>query len=429
MTDPVRRRRPIHRRHPVALAVTVLVALGWLVGPSALATPDGGVPGASLQVGWGYLLMAPVANVLDALSVLTLGQHYAVLGTLIAAFAAWRVLRRRRPPGWPRRIAVELGVAVLSLLGLAAFYGYGMVGPRPMAALVPDDPADVVVDVHSHTAASHDAREGFGAEDNRDWHAGAGFDAVYVSDHRTWEGWREGTAGNPGRAGQGTTLLPALEILWQGKYANALGSPERYRPAVEGNHLRADSMYALLDRGAPRPTLVLTIPEQLDSVRPATADSIGFVAIEVSDASPRGLAQSRRDRPLILRMVDSLDLAPVAASNNHGWGRTAAAWTLMRLPGWRDLTPAELGAAIEDRLHDARAGASRVVERRVPYFGESVPALTVTAPAVIWQLFGGIGPGERLSWLLWAWALALALPRVTQLLALRSVAPDSPYVP
>ncbi|MDX1674072.1 MAG: hypothetical protein R3314_04635 [Longimicrobiales bacterium] len=410
--EPDGARLPLHRRHPVALTVTALVVLGGLLGPAALSTPTGGVPEASLRVGWGYLAMAPVAGVLDALSVLTLGQHYAFLGTLILVYAGWRVLRRRTRGGWLRRTGIEIAVAVASLLGLAAFYGYGMVGPRPMAELVPHHPDDVVVDVHSHTDASHDAREGFGPEDNRAWHAAAGFDAVYVSDHRNWQGWRAAVPGNPARAGDGTSLLPALEILWQGKYANALGAPERYRAAVEGNRLIADSVYALWERGAPRPTLVLTIPEQLDSVRPATADSVGFVAIEVSDASPKGLRQSRRDRALILRMVDSLDLAPVAASNNHGWGRTAAAWTLIRIPGWRERTPDALNAAIEERLHSERAGASRVVERRSPYFGSSVPALALTAPAVLWQMFGGLGFGQRVAWLAWAWGLALVIARL-----------------
>ncbi|MFO7892321.1 MAG: hypothetical protein R6U63_01190 [Longimicrobiales bacterium] len=401
---------PLHRRHPVALAVTLLVVVGALAGPSALATPTGATPDAALEVGWGYVLMAPVANVLDTLSVLTLGQHYAVLATLILVYAAWRVFRRRRRLAWLRRAGVEVGVAILSLAGLAAFYGYGMVGPRPMAAIAPASEDVIVVDVHSHTDHSHDARSGFTAEDNRAWHADAGFDAVYVSDHRNWRGWQDAMPGNPERAGDGTTLLPALEIKWQTKYASALGEPERYRPAVEGNTLIPDSMYALLARGMPRPTLVLTIPEQLDAVPPSTGDSIGFVAIEVSDASPRGLEQSRRDRALILRMVDSLDLAPVAATNNHGWGRTAAAWTLMPLPGWRDLSPRGLGAAIEDRFHRERRNASWVVERQSPYLGHSPAALAVTAPAIAWQMFGGMGVAERLSWLVWVWLVALTAP-------------------
>jgi hypothetical protein len=266
--------------------------------------------------------------------------------------------------------------------------------------------------VHSHTAHSHDGRPGFDAEDNRAWHEGAGFDAVYVSDHRTWAGWREGVGSNPERAGQGTVLLPALEIALGSKYASALGEPWRYEPAMDGNHLITDSLYALVERGGPRPTLVFTIPEQLDSVPRSTPDSIGFVAIEVSDASPRGLRQSRIDRPLILRMADSLDLAPVAATNNHGWGRTAAAWTLMPLQGWRELTPDQLNRAIEDRFHQGRRTATTVVERRSPWLGESPGALALTAPAVTWQMFGGMGTGERLSWLVWAWVLAIALARL-----------------
>ncbi|NIP83929.1 MAG: hypothetical protein GWM90_33750 [Gemmatimonadetes bacterium] len=163
----------------------------------------------------------------------------------------------------------------------------------------------------------------------------------------------------------------------------------------------------------PRPTLVLTIPGGLDDVPASTRDSIGYVAIELSDASPRGLRQGRRDRAILLRMVDSLDLAPVAASNNHGWGRTAAAWTLMRIPGWRSLAPRELGQAIEALLHAERRKASRVVERRMPYPGDSPVALAATVPVITWQLFGGLGPAERVSWLAWTWLLALVVaPRL-----------------
>jgi hypothetical protein len=176
---------------------------------------------------------------------------------------------------------------------------------------------------------------------------------------------------------------------------------------MRGNTLVADSLIRTWRRGGPKPTLVLTIPGRLDAVPPDRPGSIGYVAVEVSDASPRGLAQSRRDRARILRLADSLDLALVAATNNHGWGRTAAAWTLMRVPGWRSMPPDRLADAIEERLHRERRRATQVVERRMPYFGDSPVALAATVPAVGWHLFAGIGVGERVSWLLWAWGLAL----------------------
>lgn len=399
------------RTYWIPIAITVLILAAALLGPSALVTGASGRPatGVRLDVGWGYIALAPLTSVMDTLSVLALGQHYAVLATLILIFVLWRVVRTRSPGGPVRRVGVELGIAGLSLLGLAAFYGYGMVGPRPMAALVPSDEDVVVVDVHSHTEHSHDSRVGFTAADRRAWHADAGFDAVYVSDHRTWQGYEDAAPNNPATAGEGTVLLSAIEIKFAGKYASALGDASRYRRAVEGNDLHMDTIYRLYEETGVRPTFVLTIPSGLESVVASTPDTIGFVAVELSDASPRGLEQSRRDRERLLRMADSLDLALVAASNNHGWGRTAAAWTLMRIPGWRHLPPDRLGDAIEQKLHRDRRQASWVAERRVPWAGNDPVALAATVPAITWNMFGGMSPAERVSWLAWTWALALLL--------------------
>lgn len=404
------------------VVITALVLAGAFLGPAALQEPvRGGVPvDGRLEVGTAYLLFGPLFNVLDTLSILTLDQHYAVLATLIGGFGIWRLARRRTGRGVLRRIRVELGVAVVSLLGLVAFYAYGIVGPRPMAALVVDDPAAVVVDFHSHTDESHDGRPGFDAERNREWHAAGGFDAVYVSDHRTYQGYAEGAAANPPRAGDGTVLLPALEIKFAGKYASVLGPAWRYRAAMDGNDLVADSLYVVVGRGAPRPTLVLTIPGGLDDIPAEDGDRIGYVAVEVSDASPRGLEQSRQDRQKILALADSLNLALVASSNNHGWGRTTAAWTVLEIPGWRAMSALQLSDAIEARLHADRRSASRVVERRIPYPGASPAALALTVPAITWQMFGGLGPAERIAWLAWTWGLVLGLFPITRELRKRA---------
>jgi hypothetical protein len=399
------------RGYGAALVITLLVLLGALLGPSALTTGSTGAvaTGVRLDVGWGYVLMAPVANVLDTLSVLTLGQHYAVLVTLFGVYWAWRILRPRRRLGVARRVAVEAGTATAAFLALLVFYAYGIVGPRPMAAILPTDPDVVVLDVHSHTEHSHDSRKGFDAEDRRAWHAAAGFDVAYIADHRTWQGYYDGAPANPALAGQGTVLLPAIEVKFGGKYASVLGEEWRYRSAVRGNHMDDDSLYHVLRTTGSRPTMVLTLPSGLGGVIADSPDSIGYLAVELNDASPRGLRQSRRDRAQLLRLADSLDLAPVAATNNHGWGRTAAAWTLMRIPGWQGLTPRQLERAIDRKLHAERRRASWVVERRVPWSGEDPASLAATLPAITWTMFGGMGPAERVSWLLWAWALTLLL--------------------
>jgi hypothetical protein len=130
------------------------------------------------------------------------------------------------------------------------------------------------------------------------------------------------------------------------------------------------------------------------------------VAIELSDAAPRGLEQSDSTREHLLRIADSLDLALVAGSDNHGWGRTAAAWSLVTIPGWRDMTPDSLGRAIETRIHDERRGAVRVVERGRPRTIRGA-AMLLNAPVVVWHLFASLALADRLAWLAWAWGLAL----------------------
>src|SRR5437764_10613241 len=54
-------------------------------------------------------------------------------------------------------------------------------------------------------------------------------------------------------------------------------------------------------------------------------------------------------RQRIVHIADSLNLALVTGSDNHGWGRAAPGWTLMRIPGWRGMSTDSLSRRIEDR--------------------------------------------------------------------------------
>ncbi|MCY4573816.1 MAG: hypothetical protein OXF01_13560 [Gemmatimonadetes bacterium] len=75
---------------------------------------------------------------------------------------------------------------------------------------------------------------------------------------------------------------------------------------------------------------------------------------------------------------------------------------MMRIPGWREMSPGELGRAIEEVLHRDRRRAVTVVERRVPYHGGSAAALAATVPVLAWEHFRALTLAERLSWLVWA---------------------------
>ena len=364
---------------------------------------------ATLRLPGPYLLLAPICDLLDAMSLLSVRQHAAFVATLALLYAAWRWRRGAWRTAAPRELlGGEVPRALAMIAGTIAFYWGGLVLPRPMAALRLLDPDAIAVDFHSHTSASHDGRRGFTVEANRAWHRDAGFDAVFVSDHGTLDGVREGLARNPVRAGQGTTILPALEVRCGAQHVIVL-------PADASDTTSACS--------APRPgrawrketsVLLLTIPAPLASLEPLPQVS----AIEVADAAPLAIDQMQRDHDALSGIADHLDVAAVAGSNNHGWGRTAAAWSVLEIPGWRALDPAALDAAIRERLHDGRRAAVRVVERRRTNRDGTALRLAATVPTSLWGMLVTLSPAERLSWLVWIWTgwlvIVVARPRTPE---------------
>ncbi|HEX6535467.1 MAG TPA: hypothetical protein VF041_12795 [Gemmatimonadaceae bacterium] len=409
MTAP----RPFRGRAARAAAlVTALVLVSWPLAVSPLGDLEtrAPVPGAHLLHPASYLLLSPVCDVMDALTLLSVRQTLALIASLAVLYVLWRAARWRRHGGSAWR---EARLALRALGALIAFYGLGILAPRPMAALALDDPAAVKVDVHSHTNWSHDARADFDVGANLAWHRAAGFDVVYITDHKSFDGAAQAMRLNPARAGEGLVALSGLEFIENHDHINALGATERNAMWIRVDIRRARPHLPPARRI--EPVLVQTIPEDLSAVPAPDAEGRrGVLAIELSDGAPRGIEQGQRDRALILRIADSLDLAVVAGSNNHGWGRTAVAWSVVRIPGWRALTPDSLGAAIEQLIRAERRHAVRIVARRSPDPGRSRLALAATLPAVGWNLFVTLSPAQRASWIVWSWlvaSLAMFAPR------------------
>ena len=393
------------------LLVGLLVVVSALASAPALrdAATLQPFPAAALHHPPGYLLGAPLFGLWDTLSLLTVSQHYAVLATLILLYGAGRVLAARAP----RRLAREAVFAVAALAALLAFYAAAAVIPRPMAAIRLASPELVAVDFHSHTNHSHDGWALFTAARNRAWHESGGFHAAYVTDHYTWAGVDEALPANPARAGERTVLLSGMEVRLRDRHTNILGERGRYLFALDStrHHLDPDSIAAARHRGARPATMLYTIPAPLDRIVPLSPGSpAGVVGVELSDGAPRGLEQGRAEREAILALADSMDLAVVAGANHHGWGRTVAAWSVMRLPGWRAMSPDQLGSAIERALHRERRRAVTVVERTMPYHEGSAVKLVATVPLLLWSHLRTLTLRERASWLAWiaVWAAALA---------------------
>jgi hypothetical protein len=393
------------------LALLILGSAPFAIAPIRDAATLETVTEAALRRPAGYVLLAPLSNVLDLLTLLSVRQHIALLLTLAVAYAVWWWLRGRTVPPTvtpgrrAARLAARIGLAILALL--AVYFG-GALLPRPMAGLEVG-PNIVAIDFHAHTRFSHDGRPDWTPEDVRDWHRDAGYGAVYVSDHRTFEGARDGWSNNPVLAGQGVSLLPSIEVVWQGEHVNVLDADRMYRGIFNATlrDIDEDALQLASRVSGTEPVLIETLPGDLSKMIPAHGPGTpGVRAVELIDGAPKGLGQVRRERARIVKLADSLNLTLVAGSNHHGWGRTASGWTLMALPGWRGATPERLAAAIEMSIRRGGYGATRVVERYVADTETGV-ALPLTAPLVVWGMLRTLSAEERVAWLVWGLALAL----------------------
>jgi len=398
------------RRDPgrlVAIVVTLVVLAAWPLALSPLIDLEtlAPAPGAHLTLGPEYVILAPICDVMDALTLLSVSQTVALLVSLAALYIVWRELRWRR---FGTSLLREMRSALVALAALVLFYVLAIVAPRPIARLTLDEASALSIDVHSHTSFSHDARSSFTPEANRAWHRDAGFDVAYITDHSRFAGAREAALENPARAGDGLTALPGIEYVANHNHLLTLGaadSASAFHIAGPGSVLAARTGLSVL-----HPVIVQTIPDNLDRLPPPDSAGLrGAIAIELSDGSPRGIEQSQRDRARIIHLADSLDLALVAGSDNHGWGRTAVAWSVMRIPGWRAMSPDSLGEAIAEHVHAGRRHAVEVVARRSPDAGQYSALVVATLPAVAWNILRTMSPLERLSWIAWAWIATAAV--------------------
>jgi len=399
-------REPLLRRIPwlpVAITLIVLITAAFTVPSVRDAVTLGDVNEAHLETPAAYLALGPLSSILDTLTLLTVGQHIAVGLWIIGTFVLVRVLLARRGTSIRR----EAIAAVVFLVLLVGTYAFGALVPRPMARLAVTDLVGVLaVDFHAHTKYSHDGRPGWTEDDVRDWYRSAGYDVVYITDHRSFEGAERGVAANPPQAGQGTMIFQGLEAFYRGEHVNILSAGRRYKGLTTDDLKDVDGQSLMLANlvQVSAPVIIETIPGNLSRV-PTPADSGGGVtAIEIVDGSPRGLSQTRRDRARIIKLADSLNLAYVTGTDNHGWGRTAPGWTLLRIPGWRGMGGDSLSRRIEDILRRGRRESTRTVERRVAD-GTTPLSLALAGPLVAWRMLTTLGPDERVMWLVWTWAL------------------------
>jgi hypothetical protein len=359
-----------------------------------------------------YLVFAPFFTLWDGTSMLSMSRLKGFLTGLVLLFLVWRIVR-----AWPRRhIGVrrlswtrELRVLATSTGLLLGFLVVGALWHRPMLSLGGVGRDQRVVDFHSHTNASHDVRNtwmrGFDAEANRRWHARAGFDAVFITDHNVVS--RESGVGSrevTQRATNSTTLCPGIEVSSWRSHIVLLGDTlpvdrSRYNGSLEEllTLLRtSDSVYGSLS--------VASLPEYqrnhwsgLDQLTAAGLD--GF---EIVNAAPKANELRLAQRDSVIGLARSQNRFVVGVSDSHGWGATSMVWNLVRLPS-------------EDSAHD-------VCDAVLPQLGTGFPAVQVierhrlrpdswwpiwlSPVGMVWETWRSMGWALTISWLMWIWGIA-----------------------
>jgi len=361
---------------------------------------------ASAQVTYPFLhvALAPLTLLADWLNG---GSRRDLVGFAVWAVLVYVLVRlavRRAPPG--RRAVREVAYAVLGLLALAAFVASGYWLPRPIPRLVATEPDLLVLDVHSHTALSHDGRRGFGATQNAWWHGRAGFDAAFITDHNIFGAakiWRTDAAGRRPRLLDGEELsLSALHLLVVG---NAGGIDSRpYDTSWDSTgalirRLHADSLY-----------LIASLPEYWEHHWGAPLGELtawGVDGFEIWTESPRAMDIPPADRRAVIARCRLENRAMFGATDMHGFGNAATVWNLVQLPGWRSPNDTALARSLVARLRTGGSAATQVVALR-RWLPETRLGSAFSVPINLALLLRTASRPHALAVLAWIWAVALA---------------------
>ncbi|HEX7918121.1 MAG TPA: hypothetical protein VF454_01905 [Gemmatimonadales bacterium] len=396
-------------RRPLVVAATLslllLIAhLGFhtpaLSDPTGAALPEG----VRLAFPTLNLLLAPLFDLWDGVTLLTLPQLNAFLLGALTLGAAWSIgssIRDRRLR-WGRATAR----LALFVVGLGLFVLGGITWRRPMAHIAGVPDSFMVVDLHSHTNVSHDVKgrlQGdFDLEASRRWHARGGFDAFFVTDHNRIDGWQ----------GRIDTLAPEVfpvacpgeELSLYRAHIVVLGNWDSIpRSAYADSTAGIARMLGESERRWRGLTLA-SIPEYNDNHFADLPQWIadGLDGFEVSNAAPKANRQSRIQRDSVIALARANGRWLAGVSDQHGLGATVQAWTLVRAYE----SPEDFCTIALSTLRTGGFAATQVLERHRLRIDSPWPVFA-TVIGVPWEGWRAAGMWQVVSWLAWIWALAL----------------------
>jgi hypothetical protein len=414
------------------LLLSACVALGQLLHLAPLTDAVAGATPADVRLAYpaAHVLLAPFTLLADWLNGSPARELKGFVAWALAVYGFRRLAARQgSASGALRRALRELGAGALFVGALTLYAAWGSLLPRPIPRLVAAGSDVLVFDLHSHTDASHDGRVGFDAAANAAWHARAGFDAAFVTDHNTAQAIRAWRGNGPGRA----VLLPGIELSLSGLHLLALGTdreipsaPSRGDWRATGQLVRAlaagDTAAPPAGRDSPAtrpsgvatsapPFLVASLPEYWEHHWGADLDTLvawGVHGLEVWTTSPKAMDfPPARRRETIARCRHD-GLAMFAATDMHGLGYAASAWNVTRVRGWRRLEAGALGAVLVAKFRREGPAATEVVVLR-RWLPETAAQATIAVPLNLVLLLRTATPAHGAALLGWIWLPTLVL--------------------
>ena len=388
---------------PLALSALVVLAQLFPLSPIVDVVTRTAPASARLSYPLFHVIFAPFTLVADWLNGGSTRDLTGFAAWSVAAYALLRLFARPAPGA--RRAVRELLLAAVFLVAMVAFVGWGYWLQRPIPRLLARQADDLVLDVHSHTALSHDGRKGFGAEQNAAWHARAGFDVAFVTDHNVFgaaRAWRlEHPAGRP-------VLLDGEEISLSGIHVLALGAAA----LVPNQPYDAswDSTGALVRRlHAASVFLVPTLPEDWRHHSGAEFGQLsewGVDGFEIWTSAPQAMNMPPAGRRTVIAWSRLENLPVFGSTDMHGFGNAASVWNVVRVPGWRALADSALQAAILARLRTGGVDANQVVALRRWLPGTRLGS-ALDVPVNLAVLLRSASRAHALALLGWIWGIAL----------------------
>ena len=392
---------------PVTLTLVLLASRVAAVPP--LSDPVSGTTPGSLTLnipGW-YLVLAPVFTLWDGVSMLSMTRLKGFLAGLVFLYIVWRVahwVSSTRTGSLVRRWLRELGVLAVSLVLLLIFLISGALWHRPMVSLTGTAPGERVVDFHSHTNASHDVTgtlmQGFDVEATRRWHARAGFDAAFITDHNVVS-HESRVASHESRGAAGTVPCPGIEVSAWRAHIVLLGDTLPVDRRLYNKDFESLLQLLRSSERAYGSLSVASLPEYRRNHwhRLDTLTGAGLDGFEIVNASPKANELTRAERDTVIALARAQDRFVVGVSDSHGWGATSMVWNLVSVP------PATSSSGICGvLLHQLRNGfeAVRVIERHRLRPDAWWP-MALTPLGMVWETWRSMGWALTASWLLWIW--------------------------